>query len=109
MQHPLLVTDGACLQNPGPGGWACILRIGNIERELSGREPHTTNNRMEMTAAIRGLMAADTPSEVEIVTDSKYLLQGATEFLPRWKRAGWKHPVESRYKTRICGSSWKRR
>ncbi len=90
MQNAVLTTDGACLGNPGSGGWACILRIGNVVRELSGCEPHTTNNRMEMTAAIRGLMALDAPTDVEIVTDSKYLLQGATEYLPRWKRNNWK-------------------
>jgi len=90
MKNVQLITDGACLGNPGPGGWAVILRYGLQKRELVGAEPQTTNNRMELTAAVQGLAALREPSEVEIVTDSSYLKNGITEWLPRWKRNGWK-------------------
>jgi ribonuclease HI len=88
-----LTTDGSCIGNPGPGGWACILRSAEFERELIGRDPHTTNNRMELKAAIEGLAAPNEPSEVEVVTDSEYLLRGVTERLARWKSNGWKTAV----------------
>jgi ribonuclease HI len=90
MKKIQIISDGACLGNPGPGGWASILRHAGHKRELSGSEPHTTNNRMELTAAVRGLAALKESCEVEIVTDSKYLKNGITEWLPRWKRNGWK-------------------
>jgi len=90
MKNVQLITDGACLGNPGPGGWAVILRYGLQKRELVGAEPQTTNNRMELTAAVQGLAALREPCEVEIVTDSSYLKNGITEWLPRWKRNGWK-------------------
>ncbi len=90
MKNVQLITDGACLGNPGPGGWAVILRYGLQKRELVGAEPQTTNNRMELTAAVQGLAALREPWEVEIVTDSSYLKNGITEWLPRWKRNGWK-------------------
>lgn len=90
MKNVQLITDGACLGNPGPGGWAAILRYGSQKRELVGAEPQTTNNRMELTAAVQGLAALREPCEVEIVTDSSYLKNGITEWLPRWKRNGWK-------------------
>jgi ribonuclease HI len=85
-----IFTDGACSGNPGPGGWGAILRAGGQERELSGGEPHTTNNRMEMMAVIRGLQALKRPSAVTLYTDSRYVLDGATKWLPNWKRNGWK-------------------
>jgi len=84
-----LITDGACSGNPGPGGWAAILRYGGKEKELSGCEPHTTNNRMELTAAIEGLRALKEPCEVEVVTDSEYLKNGITTWIHGWKRKGW--------------------
>src|SRR5260370_31306239 len=90
MQKIQLTTDGSCIGNPGPGGWACILRSHEIERELIGRESHTTNNRMELMAAIQGLAALEEPCEVEVITDSEYLLRGVTERLARWKSNGWK-------------------
>jgi ribonuclease HI len=90
MKKVRLVTDGACKGNPGPGGWACILRYKDHKRELHGSAPMTTNNRMELTAAVEGLKALKEPCEVEIVTDSEYLKKGVTEWLPRWKRKGWK-------------------
>jgi ribonuclease HI len=85
-----LITDGACLGNPGPGGWACILRYKDRKKELYGGEPRTTNNRMELTAAIEGLTALKEPCEVEIVTDSEYLKNGITSWIHGWKRNGWK-------------------
>src|SRR5258707_10290692 len=85
-----LFTDGACLGNPGPGGWACILRFGDVKRELFGSAPQTTNNRMELTAAIEGLRALKEPCEVEVITDSEYVKNGITSWIFGWKRNGWK-------------------
>ncbi len=90
MKKVQIITDGACLGNPGPGGWAAILRYGGRMRELTGGEPRTTNNRMELMAAIRGLEALREPCEVEIVTDSEYLKNGITRWIAAWKRNGWK-------------------
>jgi ribonuclease HI len=84
-----LITDGACIGNPGPGGWACILRYNHHKRELVGSEPETTNNRMELTAAIEGLSALKEPCEVEVVTDSEYVKNGITKWIQGWKRNGW--------------------
>jgi len=89
MKKVQLITDGACRGNPGPGGWAAILRYGRHRKELSGSEPYTTNNRMELRAAIEGLRALKEPCEVEIVTDSEYLKRGITEWIGNWKRRGW--------------------
>lgn len=83
-------SDGACTGNPGPGGWAVIMRSGKAEKVLSGAEVETTNNRMEITAALQGLRALKTACQVRIFTDSTYLLRGATEWLPNWKARGWK-------------------
>jgi ribonuclease HI len=85
-----LFTDGACSGNPGPGGWAAILRSGPHENELSGGEAHTTNNRMEMMAVIEGLRAIKQPSQVSIYTDSKYVMDGARTWIIGWKKRGWK-------------------
>ncbi len=85
-----LFTDGACRGNPGPGGWGALLQAGDKERELYGYWPATTNNQMEMMAAIQGLEALKQPCEVTLTTDSKYVLQGITEWMPGWKRKGWK-------------------
>lgn len=87
----MLWTDGACSGNPGPGGWAAIIIAPDgSTTELSGGEPHTTNNRMEYTAAIQGLKALDDATPVCIVTDSKLMLESMTKWLPGWKRKGWK-------------------
>lgn len=83
-------TDGACSGNPGPGGWGAILRMGERERELSGFEAQTTNNRMEMMAAISALEALRRPCRVRIHTDSRYLMDGVTQWVAGWKRRGWK-------------------
>lgn len=85
-----IFTDGACSGNPGPGGWGAILRAGGHEREISGGDPATTNNRMEIMAAIRALEALKKPSVVTIHTDSRYVLDGATKWLKSWKARGWK-------------------
>lgn len=85
-----IYTDGACSGNPGPGGWGAILRFGKTERELSGGERQTTNNRMEMMAAIASLQALKETCQVDLYTDSKYLLQGVTEWMQGWKQRGWK-------------------
>jgi ribonuclease HI len=94
-----LFTDGACSGNPGPGGWGAILRSGSHEKELSGGEAATTNNRMELTAVIRGLAALKSPSDVTLYTDSRYVMDGATAWLKRWKANGWrtadKKPVKN--------------
>lgn len=92
LPHVILFTDGACHGNPGPGGWAFILRHPKSGKELvcSGAEPETTNNRMELTAVVRGLEALKRPSFVELVTDSIYVGKGITEWLPKWKSQGWR-------------------
>ncbi|MEY4679353.1 MAG: ribonuclease HI [Alphaproteobacteria bacterium] len=85
-----LFVDGACSGNPGPGGWGAILRWRDHERELSGSAPGTTNNRMELTAAIEGLNALRRPAVVHVTTDSTYVRDGITKWLPQWKKRGWK-------------------
>ena len=95
-----IFTDGACRGNPGPGGWACILRhpVSGTEKELSGGVKLTTNNQMEMQAVISGLKALKTRSAVEVVTDSSYVAQGCQEWMPGWKKNGWR---------RKEGGAWK--
>ncbi len=90
MKKIQLITDGACLGNPGPGGWACILRFGDKKKEMFGSDPQTTNNRMELTAAMEGLRVLKEPCEVEVVTDSQYVKNGITQWIHGWKRNGWK-------------------
>jgi ribonuclease HI len=94
-----IFTDGACSGNPGPGGWGAILRMGEREKELSGGEPATTNNRMELMGVISGLEALKRPCTVTIYTDSKYVLDGATKWIHGWKKNGWrtadKKPVKN--------------
>jgi ribonuclease HI len=100
MKKIKMITDGSCLGNPGPGGWACILRFGAHKREMWGYAPHTTNNRMELTAPIEGLRALKERCAVEIVTDSEYVKNGITTWIHGWKRKGWmtaaKKPVVNR-------------
>ncbi len=86
----LVWTDGACSGNPGPGGWAVLLRSGDRERELSGGEALTTNNRMELRAAIEALRALRRPARVVLTTDSEYVRLGITEWLPTWRARGWR-------------------
>jgi ribonuclease HI len=85
-----IFTDGACAGNPGPGGWGAVLRYGGIEKELSGSERETTNNRMEMTAAISALEALKRPSQVRLTTDSMYLRNGITQWIHSWKYRRWR-------------------
>ena len=85
-----LFTDGACSGNPGPGGWGAILRTDGHEKELSGGEAATTNNRMELMAVIEGLNALKKPSAVTVFTDSRYVMDGAMTWLANWKKRGWK-------------------
>jgi len=85
-----IFTDGACRGNPGPGGWGVILRYGTVDKELRGAEPDTTNNRMELTAAIRGLLALQRSCKVNLTTDSQYVRNGITQWLADWKKRGWK-------------------
>ena len=99
MKKVEIFTDGACKGNPGPGGWGAILRMGRHEKELSGSDPETTNNRMEMTAVIKGLNALIEPCEVTLHTDSRYVIDGMTKWIHGWKRNGWvnasKQPVRN--------------
>ena len=91
MSDPVHIwTDGACLGNPGPGGWGALLRWNGHERELSGGEPETTNNRMELMAAIQGLESLKRPCRVILTTDSQYVRKGITEWMTNWKKNGWK-------------------
>jgi len=85
-----LFCDGACSGNPGPGGYGAILRCRGVEKELSGAAPETTNNRMELTAALEGLLLLNRPCRVTVVTDSQYLVKGMTEWMAGWLRSGWK-------------------
>ncbi len=94
-----IYTDGACKGNPGPGGWGALLRHNGVEKTLKGGETHTTNNRMELTAAIMALEALTRSCQVDLYTDSQYLRQGMTEWLAQWKKKGWrnskKEPVKN--------------
>lgn len=91
MKSVEIFTDGACSGNPGPGGWGVVLRFGSVEKELSGGEKNTTNNRMELTAAIMGLKALKEPCEVRLVTDSKYVADGITKgWAESWRKNGWR-------------------
>ena len=95
-----IFTDGACSGNPGPGGWGALLRCRGVEKELSGGEKETTNNRMELTAVISALAALKTSCDISLYTDSKYVMDGITRWLPNWKKNGWetsnkKSPVKN--------------
>ncbi|HDM77014.1 MAG TPA: ribonuclease HI [Deltaproteobacteria bacterium] len=93
-----IFTDGACQGNPGPGGWAAILKYKNVEKELSGAEPFTTNNRMELTAVIEALKALKEPCKVTICTDSQYVQKGISEWLPKWKQRKWLTSTKNKVK-----------
>lgn len=91
MDNPVIIyTDGACRGNPGKGGWGVLLRYGDVQKQLYGGDANTTNNRMELMAAIQALEVLTRPCKVILHSDSKYVLQGITEWLPNWKRRGWK-------------------
>ncbi len=99
LPHVIMATDGACKGNPGPGGWGVLIRMGEREKTLSGGAPDTTNNRMELTAAIRGLEALNRPCRVTLSTDSVYVRDGITKWVHGWQRNGWrtadKKPVKN--------------
>jgi ribonuclease HI len=99
LKHVIIHTDGACKGNPGPGGWGALLQAAGRSRQLKGGERQTTNNRMELTAAIRALEALREPCKVTLYTDSSYVMQGLTQWLPGWKARGWrtadKKPVKN--------------
>ena len=90
MSHVQIFTDGACRGNPGPGGWGALLRFGGEEKTLFGGEQDTTNNRMELTAVIEALGALKRPCDVTLTSDSTYVLKGIQEWMPNWKKRGWK-------------------
>src|SRR2546430_17286028 len=94
MTEVVIYTDGACSGNPGPGGWGVVMRWQGTEKELYGFEPVTTNNRMELMAAIQALEALQRPTTVSLHTDSKYLLDGITKWIPNWQRNGWKNAAK---------------
>ena len=96
-------TDGACKGNPGPGGWCVVLRMGQHERELSGHEAHTTNNRMELTAVIRALDALKEPCHVALHTDSRYVIDGITKWIFGWQKNGW---INSQKKPVLNADLW---
>ena len=99
LPHVTIFTDGACSGNPGPGGWGAILRFGDVEKELKGGENPSTNNRMELMAAISALEALKKQASVDLTTDSQYVRQGITSWIHNWKRNGWrtadKKPVKN--------------
>ena len=109
-----MFTDGACRGNPGRGGWGVLIRSGSREKELSGGEPHTTNNRMELLAAIRGLEALTRPCHVQLHTDSMYVRDGITKWVHNWRRNGWrtadKKPVKNaELWQELCGAAERHR
>ncbi len=97
MNRVTIYTDGACSGNPGPGGWGAVLVCGPLRKELSGGESETTNNRMELTAAIEALQALSGPSQVDLYTDSIYVKKGISEWIEMWKRNGWRRRVGKRW------------
>ena len=99
LPHVVIYTDGACTGNPGPGGWGALIIFGRHKKELSGGEHQTTNNRMELTAAVKALNALKKPCQVDFYTDSEYLRKGITQWIQQWKARGWrksnKKPVKN--------------
>jgi ribonuclease HI len=102
----LIFTDGACSGNPGPGGWGVILRFGSTEKELSGSVKSTTNNRMELTAAVKAFQALKEPCQVDIYTDSEYLKRGITEWIENWKDLGWRRGSPGKTKPLANADLW---
>jgi ribonuclease HI len=105
LSHVIIHTDGGAAPNPGPGGWAAILTFGDHEKELKGGEPNTTNNRMELMAAISALEALKRPCRIDLHTDSKYVQQGISQWIHGWKRNGWKTADKKPVKN---GELWQR-
>ena len=105
MENILIFTDGASRGNPGPGGWGALLRMSQVETELCGGEPATTNNRMELLAVIEALQSLTEPVEALVYTDSQYVQKGITEWLPQWKMRGWRTAAKAPVKN---ADLWKR-
>lgn len=105
--HVTIYTDGACSGNPGPGGWGALLRFGNHEKELSGSAKETTNNRMEITAAVMAFRALKEPCQVNIYTDSEYLKKGITDWIQNWKKLGWRRGSPGKTKPLANADLWK--
>lgn len=105
--HVKIYTDGACSGNPGPGGWGALLQFGKHEKELSGAERRTTNNRMEITAAVMALRALKEPCLVDLYTDSEYLKKGITEWIANWKKLGWRRGSPGKTKPLANADLWK--
>ena len=103
----IIYTDGSCSGNPGPGGWGALLQFGKHEKELSGAEKQTTNNRMEITAAVMALRALREPCRVEIYTDSEYLKKGITDWIHNWKKLGWRRGSPGKTKPLANADLWK--
>ncbi len=103
----IIYTDGSCSGNPGPGGWGALLRFGKHEKELSGAEEQTTNNRMEITAAVMALRALREPCLVEIYTDSEYLKKGITDWIHNWKKLDWRRGSPGKTKPLANADLWK--
>ena len=101
-----IYTDGACSGNPGPGGWGALLQFGKHEKELSGAEKNTTNNRMEITAAVMALRVLKEPCRVELFTDSEYLKKGITEWIENWKKLGWRRGSPGKTKPLANADLW---
>ena len=104
----ILHTDGGCSPNPGPGGWAYVLERNGTQKERSGSDPATTNNRMELTAVIRGLEATEEGEAVELVADSEYVLKGLGEWMPNWKANDWTRKVKGKRKPVLNVELWQR-
>ncbi len=104
--HVVIYTDGACSGNPGPGGWGALLQFGKHVKELSGAERETTNNRMEITAAVRALRALKEPCLVDLYTDSEYLKKGITEWIVNWKKLGWRRGSPGKTKPLANADLW---
>lgn len=105
--HVEIFTDGACSGNPGPGGWGVLLRYGEHEKEFSGGEDKTTNNRMELTAALEALQALKEPCRVDLYTDSEYLKKGVTEWMEGWKKLGWRRGKPGKTKKLANADLWR--
>lgn len=103
----MIYTDGACSGNPGPGGWGVLLKYGTTEKELSGGEKETTNNRMELTAAIQALRALKQPCRVDLFTDSEYLKKGVTQWMANWKKLGWRRGKPGKTQSLANADLWR--
>tara|TARA_Y100001936_G_scaffold240679_1_gene275494 strand:+ start:7926 stop:8360 length:435 start_codon:yes stop_codon:yes gene_type:complete len=100
MKEVVIYTDGACRGNPGPGGWGALIKYDSVQKEIYGGQNNTTNNQMELSAAIQGLSALKEPCSVELFTDSKYVMDGITQWIKNWKRNNWKNSAKKEVKNK---------